>query len=104
MIPESSNFFASLSTTRSRRSVAELFTPPTWVVRKCGWADYEVNGSFADLVIEAESPTLLHGSVADVVAKADQILATLRAAGIGYTAECYAPDGELLREWVWQAT
>jgi hypothetical protein len=74
VIPESSNFFASLSTTRSRRSVAGLFTPPTWVVRKCGWADYEVNGSFADFVIEAESPTLLHGSVADVVAKADQIL------------------------------
>jgi hypothetical protein len=104
MIPESSNFFASLDTARSRRWIADLFTPPTWAVRKCSWTDYEVSSSFADLVIEAESPTLLHGPVAEVEANAGRILATLRAAGIGYTAECYNSGGELLQEWEWAAT
>ena len=102
MIPESSNFFASLRTTRARRRVAGIFTPPTWTVRRCSWTDYEVSSPFADLVIEAESPILLHGPVAEVEANADRILATLRAAGIGYSAECYEADGELLREWVWE--
>ena len=70
MIPESSNFFASLHKTRWRRSLARLFTPPIWTVRKCGRADYEVNSPFADLVIEAVSPALLHGAVANVGARA----------------------------------
>lgn len=100
MIPDSSNFFASLYTTRSRGAIAELFGP-TWIVRKRSWTDYEVRSPFADLIIEAESPTLLHGPVAEVEANADRILATLRAAGIGYTAECYDDAGELLREWKW---
>ena len=103
MIPESSNFFASLYTARSRRQIAEWFTPPTWVVRKCSWAGYEISSPFAELVIEAESPTLLHGPVAEVEANAGRILATLRAAGIGYTAEGYGAGGELLREWAWAA-
>jgi hypothetical protein len=44
---------------------------------------------------------LLHGPVAEVEANAGRILATLRAAGIGYTAECYGVGGELLQEWAW---
>jgi hypothetical protein len=101
VIPASPNFFASLHTTRSRRRVAGLFTPPTWRVRKCSWTDYEVTSPFAELVIEAESPILLHGSVADVEAYVDRILAPLRAAGVAYSAECYGVGAELLREWRW---
>ncbi len=101
MIPESSNFFASLYTARSRRRIAELFTPPTWFVRRCSWTDHEVSSPFAELVIEAESPTLLHGPMAEVEANAGRILATLRAAEIGYTAECYDAGGELLQKWEW---
>lgn len=100
MIPGSSNFFASLHTARSRRAIAGLFAPP-WIARKRGWTDYEVRGPFADLIIEAESPILLHGPVADVEANVDQILAPLRSAGIGYTAECYDDAGELLQQWEW---
>ncbi len=104
MIPEFSNFFASLHTTRSRRWVAGLFTSPAWSVRKCSLTAYEVTSPFADLVIEAESPIVLHGPVAEVEATADRILATLRSAGIRYNAECYDVGGELLREWEWGAT
>jgi hypothetical protein len=101
VIPDSSNFFASLYTSRSRRAIGELFAP-TWIVRKCSWTDYEVSSPFADLIIEAESPMLLHGPVAEVEANADRILATLRAAGIGYTAECYDDAGKLLQRWKWE--
>jgi hypothetical protein len=101
VIPESSNFFASLPTASSRRHVVGLFSPPTWSVRKWSWTDYEVTSPFAELVVEAESPILMHGPVADVESNVDRILAPLRAAGVAYTAECYDAGGEMLREWRW---
>ena len=104
MIPEFSNFFATLHTTRSRRWVAGRFRSPTWSVRKCSWTAYEVISQFADLIIEAESPIVLHGPVAEVKASADRILAILRVASISYNAECYDAGGQLLREWKWEAT
>lgn len=100
-IPDRSNFFASLYTSLSRRRVAGLFTPLGWHVRRCSWIDYEVLGPYAELIIEAESPILLHGSVADVEANADRILAPLRQAGVSYTAECYDAEGGLLQEFRW---
>ena len=45
----------------------------------------------------------MHGPVAEVEANAGRILALLRAAGIGYKAEGYDGDGELLQEWEWTA-
>jgi len=102
--PEFSNFFASLHTALSCRRIAGLFTPPTWTLRKCGWTDYEVSSPVAELVIESKSNTLMHGSVADAESSADLIFSILRAAGIGYTAECYDAGGERLREWKWEAT
>jgi hypothetical protein len=100
MIPLELTFAASLHTTRSRRRVANLFTPPTWQVRKCTWTDYEVTGPFAELVVEAESPILLHGPVADLES-VDRVLALLRAAGVAYEAECHGEGGDLLREFRW---
>ena len=100
-IPDGSNFFASLHTSLSRGQVAELFAPPGWQVRRCSSTDYEVIGPFAELVIEAESPILLHGPVADVHENAERVLATLRHAGVAYTAESYDAEGGLLREYRW---
>jgi hypothetical protein len=97
-LPDRANFFAALDTTLSTRRVARLFAPPTWSVRRCGRADYEVTSPFAELVVEAESPILLHGPVADLGANVDRILAPLRDAGVAYTAECYGVGGELLAE------
>lgn len=55
---------------------------------------------WAELVIEAESPILMHGLVADLPARVEELVIPLRAAGISFTAECYGPepDGELLLE------
>ena len=97
-VPDTSNFYSSLHTTLSRKRIAGLYGALGWQVRKCSWTDYEVVGPWCELVIEAESPILMDGPVADVLAHADELLAPLRAAGISFTAECYGPDGELLQE------
>jgi hypothetical protein len=96
--PDTSNFYSSLHTTLSREQVAGLYGVLGWRVRKCSWTDFEVRGPWAELVIEAESPILMHGLVADVLANAEEVVAPLRAVGVSFTAECYGPDGELLRE------
>jgi hypothetical protein len=101
VIPESSNFFATLYTKRSRQRLSELFKPLNWSVRPCGSTSYELRSPFAELVVEAESPILLHGSVDDIEANIDRIIGPLRIAGVAFIAECYGVDGELLREWHW---
>jgi hypothetical protein len=68
-VPDSSNFFSSLHTTLSRKQVAWLYGALGWRVRKCWWVDYEVISDWAELVIEAESPILMHGPVADLPAR-----------------------------------
>jgi hypothetical protein len=103
-IPHSSNFYAALDNSLSRRRVAGLYARRHWTVGKCSWTDYEIQSPFAELVIEAEAPILMHGPVADVEANADQILAPLREAGVGYTAECYGADRNLLREYRWESS
>jgi hypothetical protein len=97
-IPNTSNFYSSLHTSLSREQVAGLYGVLGWRVRKCSWTDYAVFGPWCELVIEAEFPILMHGPVADVLARAEELVAPLRAAGVCFTAECYGPDGELLRE------
>jgi hypothetical protein len=98
-IPSHTNFSSALHTGSSRRRVAELYRPLGWEVRKCGWSEYEMRCPFAELVIEAESPFLMHGEVADVITNAERILAPLREAGVSYSAEIYDEQGELLREF-----
>ena len=99
--PNRANFFASLHTHMSRQWVSQLFTPLGWRVRNCSFTGYEVRSSWAELVIDAESPILLHGSVADVQENAERILALLQAAGVAYDAESYDASGELMREYHW---
>ncbi len=100
-IPDSSNFFASLHTSLSRRRVAGLFARLGWSVRKCSWTDYEIRSPFAELVIEAESLILMHGPVAEVEINANRILVPLRHAGVRYAAECYSAGNDLLQEFRW---
>lgn len=91
-IPNSSNFFSSLNTRLSRKQVAALYKSLGWQVRKCSWADYEVRSNWAELVIESESPILMHGPVADLPARAEDLVAPLRTADVSFTAECYGPE------------
>jgi hypothetical protein len=99
-VPEWSSFFSALDTTLSREQVAGLYGKLGWQVRKCSWVDYEVISDWAELVIESESPILMHGPVADLLARAEELVAPLRAAGVAFTAECYGPEPgrELLLE------
>ena len=99
-MPNSSNFYSSLHTTLSREQVAGLYESLGWNVRKCSWVDYEVVSDWAELVIEAESPILMHGLVADLLARIGELVNPLRAAGVAFEAECYGPepDRKLLLE------
>lgn len=99
-VPDTSNFYSSLQTTLSRREVAGLYGAAGWEVREPDdWDHLEVHCPWAELVIESAAPMLMHGPIADVATNAARILAVLELAGIAYTAECYSPDDELLREW-----
>lgn len=62
------------------------------------WDHLEIQCQWAELVIESESPILMHGPVADILDRAEQLVAPLRTDRIFFTAECYGPDGELLRK------
>ena len=99
-LPDGSNFFSALDTTLSREQVAGLYGALGWCVRKCSWVDYEIISDWAGLVLEAESPILMHGPVADLVARSEELVAPLRTAGISFTAECCGPEPgrELLLE------
>jgi hypothetical protein len=93
-VPDSSNFFSALDTALSREQVAGLYGAVGWRVRKGSWVDYEVLTDWAELVIESESPILMHGPVADLPARAEELVAPLRAACVAFTAECYGPEPE----------
>lgn len=93
-IPDGSNFFSVLHTTLTKEQIAQLYGKLGWSVRKCSWVDYEIECEWAELVIDSDSPILMHGSVADVETRAKEIVAPLREAGIEFSAEAYGPEPE----------
>src|SRR4051812_11652474 len=97
-LPESSNFFCLLQTPLSRAEVADRYRRHGWQLRKSSWTDYEVALPWATLVIESEKPTLVHGTVVNVLSHLDELLAPLRASEIAFKVECYGTDGALLQE------
>ena len=64
-------------------------------------AGFEVSCPWAELVIEAEAPLLMHGSVTDVLTNAERLLTPLQKAGVAYRVECYSDEGKLLQEFKW---
>ena len=100
-LPEGPNFYSALETSLSRERIAELFRSLGFAVRKCSWVDYEIRSDWAELVIEAEGPILMHGSIANAAVNVERVLARLRAAGIEHFGECYDENGELLQEFRW---
>jgi len=102
-LPETANFYSSLQAPISKQRIAELYRPLAMEVRKCGWNEFEISCNWAELVLEADSPVLMHGIVADVAENAEKLLAPLKYAAIAYKAECYGEDGDLIREFSWSA-
>lgn len=99
-IPDSSNFFACVTSSTSVLAVAEVYRSAGWKVRKCGWNEFEARSPIAELVIEGD-PVLVHGPVENPVANANVITTPLRDSAMRFTFECYGPDLSLLLESNW---
>lgn len=89
--------FSSLDTKLTREEIAALYGARGWSVRKSSQLDYEVSCDWCELVIEAESPVLMHGVLADLT-RAEEMVGPLRRGGISFVAEWYSQDHTLLRE------
>jgi hypothetical protein len=89
--PNFANFYSTLETALSKKQIADLYGAIGWHVRKCTYVDYEITSDWAELIIEADSPILMHGAVADLPARAEEAVSPLRNANIGFVAECYGP-------------
>jgi hypothetical protein len=99
-IPDASNFFAALHRPASKAGVGSLFRSAGWKrIQPDDWPHLEVRCPFAELVIESDSPVLLHGPVDPGDGNPDKIVAILKRAGLPFTAELYAEDHSLIREW-----
>lgn len=94
--PEGSNLFGTIETTLSPADIAAHFVAAGWTSHKTGWYDYEVISEFAELLIDAASPVLIHGLVADIEDRARLIADVLGSARLNYSLECYGPEKELL--------
>lgn len=93
-LPEATNFYAMLHTSLPPRDVAELYRAHGWMVRKCGWNEFELQTSWCCLVVEGSSPVLMHGLVADVMRRVDSLLKPARSVDIEVEAECLDATGE----------
>ena len=96
-LPDRTNFYSILRTDLTPKQVARLYEAQGWRARKCSWTDFELYGPNAELVIESDSPLLMHGAVADVERNLESIVAPLRQADVPFTAECYDADKVLLQ-------
>jgi hypothetical protein len=102
LLPLNAHVCVALYTDLRRDQIAELYRTFGWRVRKCSWVDYEVTSDWIELVIQSERPILVSGVVVESLADADGILAPLRDAEIGYDAEFYTEQQELLQELKWR--
>ena len=95
--------FGTLATSRSRAEIAALFAASSgWRVRESGWSEFELITDAADLYVDAESPMLIHGSVASE-SVVDRILEILEKGEVAYAMEWYADNHELLGNRAWQS-
>lgn len=97
-LPGDGEFFSMLYTSLTREQLVERYHSHGWSIRKCGWHEYEIRSDFAELVVEAEQPILMHGVVVDVVVNAERILEPLNGV-VDYAAEAYDDEKRLLKEW-----
>jgi hypothetical protein len=94
--PERNNFYGAIETALNKSELAAVFAASGWSIRKCTWEDYELTCGFAELILEADDPMLLHGAVAEVLQNAQGVADVLRKAGATFSLECYATDHTLV--------
>lgn len=99
-MPDSSNFFSTLTSKLPRRRIADLFVGQGWRLREPDDKEHLwVLCPWSELIIESMNPTLVHGIIADIVANTERVIAIFEHAGATFTAESYDADGGLLRTW-----
>jgi hypothetical protein len=89
VLPDSTNFYATVETSLSAARVAHMFQSDAWALRKCSLTDFEIFNDVAELVIESTSPVLIHGPVAEVLSNCFRIVEPLTEAGLSGSFECY---------------
>lgn len=99
--PDGSNFFSALETSLEVDGVAAIYERAGWKCHLYVSGAWHVETDWADLILErgTDDSLLLHGPVADVEVSGELNIAPLLRLGIAFTAEAYAEDGALLREW-----
>ena len=70
-----------------------------WRARKMSFVDFEVANESAELVIEGDSPLLIHGPVADVWQNTQFILFVLESLNLDFEGERYSENGTLLEQF-----
>ncbi len=103
-LPDGANFYCMLTSTRSKKELAEWFAERGWSMHRVSSLDYGIRCAWAELVIEVDSPVLIHGAVADIMLNAARILDILKASGASFAGECYDEHLSLLQEFSWSAT
>ena len=84
------HLYMAIWTDMTRSEIADLFAQQGWLSRKCSWTDYEVELSdIAELVIESEKPTLIHGPLSNSSELVLVIRQILDDADLVYTFEAY---------------
>jgi hypothetical protein len=86
-IPDKPNFFSTIGAGFDRPQIADLYRKAGWRVRKCGWTDFKLESDWAEIILEGESPVLLHGSVSDLPSRAEELLAPLTANGVTFATD-----------------
>lgn len=94
-LPDSSNFFATIFTEKSKAEIAQLYKSAGWKLRKCTFTDFEISQDWASIVIDGNDNILMHGVVADVEERVAKLMTPLQQHAIAYCAEFYDVDENL---------
>ena len=93
------SIYATLDGAPDKTLLAQQFAAHGWHIRKAGWDAFEMRHACAELILEAQSPVLLHGNLC-CIGDSEEILADmlriLQSAGQAYTVEIYDDNAQTL--------
>lgn len=81
--------YATLQGDPDKTQLALQFAELGWDIRKASWDGYELRCNAAELILEAQSPCLLHGSLGEDAQVIAIILKILESTGQPCQAEVY---------------
>src|SRR5688572_24272783 len=93
LIPDSTNLFGTIDTALTHEKVAAVFAAAGWTTRRSGFDEFMLESPFAELILEGDQKSLLHGPVANLLVNAQRIADILRQAKLPFSLECYSETG-----------